>query len=353
MSVELQLRDAETLNLTLYSSSNHSSLHLHPPEEGEEEEEKERDDEGQRKAFYCCLPVPPTSESANQSRCLLWLANQTVLTATAKERLLWKRKGRCQDERALCSPCGHCGFTLRLERGEERNGPISFHFRLNWFNLIQTRLLSQSTVESFFSIEQISLNSSSLKSNLSSVTLFPFLSLYCMIRELQYILICCISKAVLILACSLSIRHSNTPRSLKPVIFSSVCAESWISISLPFFHQTFPYSPFLFFSAPICRCVLFLQFCLISVSVCFLLSCAHQEYMSGGSVQSTKGKQTGTVQGLLIKWRCKNLQADKVNCSGCTFRVQMAGKQGTKQHWQSGNWKRGWYIYWQCYGRGF
>ncbi|XP_078020540.1 uncharacterized protein LOC117255593 isoform X2 [Epinephelus lanceolatus] len=92
MSVELQLRDAETLNLTLYSRSNHSSLHLHPPEEGEEEEEKERDDEGQRKAFYCCLPVPPTSESANQSRCLLWLANQTVLTATAKERLLWKRK---------------------------------------------------------------------------------------------------------------------------------------------------------------------------------------------------------------------------------------------------------------------
>lgn len=96
MSVELQLRDAETLNLTLYSRSNHSSLHLHPPEEGEEEEEKERDDEGQRKAFYCCLPVPPTSESANQSRCLLWLANQTVLTATAKERLLWKRKDEWQ-----------------------------------------------------------------------------------------------------------------------------------------------------------------------------------------------------------------------------------------------------------------
>ncbi|XP_034714854.1 uncharacterized protein si:dkey-192k22.2 isoform X2 [Etheostoma cragini] len=85
-SVELQLRDAETLNLTLYGSSNHSSLHLHPPEE-----EKEEDDKGQRKAFYCCLPVVPTSESTNQSRCLLWLANQTLLTETAKKRLPWKR----------------------------------------------------------------------------------------------------------------------------------------------------------------------------------------------------------------------------------------------------------------------
>ncbi|XP_042341008.1 uncharacterized protein si:dkey-192k22.2 [Plectropomus leopardus] len=120
VSVELQLRDEETLNLTLYGRNNQSFLHLHPPEEGEEEEDK-KDDEGQRTAFYCCLPVPPTSESANQSRCLLWLANQTVLTATAKEKLPWKRtqKGRCQDERALCSPHGHCGFTRRLERGEE------------------------------------------------------------------------------------------------------------------------------------------------------------------------------------------------------------------------------------------
>ncbi|XP_032393726.1 uncharacterized protein LOC116703188 isoform X2 [Etheostoma spectabile] len=85
-SVELQLRDAETLNLTLYGSSNHSSLHLHPPEE-----EKEEDDKGQKKAFYCCLPVVPTSESTNQSRCLLWLANQTLLTETAKKKLPWKR----------------------------------------------------------------------------------------------------------------------------------------------------------------------------------------------------------------------------------------------------------------------
>ncbi|XP_069553570.1 uncharacterized protein [Brachyistius frenatus] len=84
VSVELQLSDAETLNLTLYGHSNHSSLHLHPPEE-------EGDDEGPREAFYCCLPLQLASEPTNQSHCLLWLANQTVLTATAKEKLPWKR----------------------------------------------------------------------------------------------------------------------------------------------------------------------------------------------------------------------------------------------------------------------
>ncbi|KAM7419198.1 hypothetical protein PAMA_016356 [Pampus argenteus] len=93
MSVELRLQDAESLNLTLYSHSNHSSLHLHPPEEEEEEEEKrkEKDDKGQKEAFYCCLPILPASESTNHSRCLLWIANQTILTATAKEKLPWKR----------------------------------------------------------------------------------------------------------------------------------------------------------------------------------------------------------------------------------------------------------------------
>ncbi|XP_042253338.1 uncharacterized protein LOC121886952 isoform X2 [Thunnus maccoyii] len=92
ISVELQLEDAESLYLTLYGRNNHSSLHLHPPEEEEEEEEekKKKDDEGQREVFYCCLPVPPTSEPANHSRCLLWLANQTALNATAKEKLPWK-----------------------------------------------------------------------------------------------------------------------------------------------------------------------------------------------------------------------------------------------------------------------
>lgn len=76
---------------------------------------------------------------------------------------------------SLFPVCGQCGFTLRLERRgdnkRQRNWPISFHLRLNWFNLIQTRLLSQSTVESSFSIEQISLNSPSLDSSLSFATL--------------------------------------------------------------------------------------------------------------------------------------------------------------------------------------
>ncbi|XP_040001352.1 uncharacterized protein LOC120799908 isoform X2 [Xiphias gladius] len=90
VSVELHLGNEDTLNLTLYGHSNYSSLDLHPPEEQEEEEDKKKGDEGQ-KAFYCCLPVLPTSESANQSRCLLWLANQTVSTAAAKEKLPWKR----------------------------------------------------------------------------------------------------------------------------------------------------------------------------------------------------------------------------------------------------------------------
>ncbi|XP_073323427.1 uncharacterized protein [Pagrus major] len=92
VSVELQLTVAETLNLTLYGLNNQSSLHLHPLEEEEDEkEEKQMDGVGQSETFYCCLPASPTSESANQSHCLLWLANQTVLNATAKEKLPWKR----------------------------------------------------------------------------------------------------------------------------------------------------------------------------------------------------------------------------------------------------------------------
>nr|XP_020497532.1 uncharacterized protein LOC109989961 [Labrus bergylta] len=91
VSVEFQLRQEETLNLTLYGHNNLSSLHLHPIEGAEEEEEEKDHDEGQLKAFYCCLPVVPKSRSANQSRCLLWLSNQTVLNATAKEELPGKR----------------------------------------------------------------------------------------------------------------------------------------------------------------------------------------------------------------------------------------------------------------------
>ncbi|KAL6110048.1 uncharacterized protein ACO6RY_19210 [Pungitius sinensis] len=87
VSVKLHLSDAETLNLTLYEGSHRSFLHLHPPEE---EEEEGRGGGGLWTAFYCCLPVPPTAESANQRRCLLWLANRTVVTATVQEKLPWK-----------------------------------------------------------------------------------------------------------------------------------------------------------------------------------------------------------------------------------------------------------------------
>lgn len=95
VSVELQLRDAETLNFTLYGHNNDNFLRLRPPEEEEveveEEEIKKTDDEGLRKAFYCCFPGPSTSESANQSRCLLWLSNQTVLNATTNKELPLER----------------------------------------------------------------------------------------------------------------------------------------------------------------------------------------------------------------------------------------------------------------------
>lgn len=66
------------------------------------------DDDKPMEAFYCCLPPLPTSKSSNQSRCLLWLSNQTVLTGTAKEKLPWKRtrRGWCCHQTAvcLCSP---------------------------------------------------------------------------------------------------------------------------------------------------------------------------------------------------------------------------------------------------------
>lgn len=163
VSAELHLPNAETLNLTLYGRSNHSSLHLYPPEDEEEEEENKGGDEGQRKAFYCCLPFLPNSESPNQSRCLLWFTNQTVWNSTAKEKLPWKRtqKGWCQADGAglLWSPRGKCGFTVRWkgeERGDNRrqgNWPLSFHF-------IPSCPLSQSTMESFFLIEEISFSSS-------------------------------------------------------------------------------------------------------------------------------------------------------------------------------------------------
>ncbi|KAM4603605.1 uncharacterized protein ACJ7VT_018283 [Polymixia lowei] len=88
VSVEVHLGETGSKNLTLHGLLNHSSLHLHPPP-AEEEEEKEMDT-GQR-AFYCCFTTPPTSKQTNHSLCLLHLPNQTVLTATEKEKLPWKR----------------------------------------------------------------------------------------------------------------------------------------------------------------------------------------------------------------------------------------------------------------------
>ncbi|XP_056265787.1 uncharacterized protein LOC130190411 isoform X2 [Pseudoliparis swirei] len=116
VSVELQLSDAETLNLTLYSGSNHSSLHLHPPGEDEEEEEEGSEDEGQRRVFYCCLPVPPAAESANPRHCLLWLANRMVWSATAQEKLPWKRSQR---ENPAVLPLGYAVTGQQLNDGED------------------------------------------------------------------------------------------------------------------------------------------------------------------------------------------------------------------------------------------
>ncbi|CAN9510422.1 unnamed protein product [Ophioblennius macclurei] len=100
VSVALQLSDAETLTLTLFGRRSRNSLHLRPLDE---EEEDAGGDGGQKEAFLCCRPLPPSSESSNQSRCLLWLANQTALIATAKEKLPWERTHR--DE-------WHCAFRV-------------------------------------------------------------------------------------------------------------------------------------------------------------------------------------------------------------------------------------------------
>ncbi|MEQ2250227.1 hypothetical protein ILYODFUR_037738 [Ilyodon furcidens] len=147
------------MNLTLYGHSNHSFLYLQPPEEVEDQV---GDDADQEEAFYWCLPLIPTSNSTNQSHCLLWLANQTVLTGTETERLPWQRadKGWCQDEGDvfLSSPCGN----------NERQGNKSgyFYFTSN----------SQSSLDSF------------LKSSV-----FP-LPLHCLIfPRPNYILRLCIS----------------------------------------------------------------------------------------------------------------------------------------------------------------
>ena len=100
------------------------------------------------------------------------------------------------------------------------------------------------------------------------MTLFLFLSLYCKIRELQFILIYCFSGAPLILAPLPSIQLSNTPPSLKQqpshifqcvCVCVCVCVIKWISIKHCYFCQIsaelFHTLPYWFLSAWICSCI--------------------------------------------------------------------------------------------------
>ncbi|XP_008315174.1 uncharacterized protein LOC103383704 isoform X2 [Cynoglossus semilaevis] len=94
VSVELQLDEAQTLNLTFQGDSHYGNLVLYSAEQPEADEEDGGETDERPKVFYCCAPVPPTSESASQGRCLLWLTNQTLFTTTAEEKLPWKRQER-------------------------------------------------------------------------------------------------------------------------------------------------------------------------------------------------------------------------------------------------------------------
>ncbi|XP_072239946.1 uncharacterized protein [Leuresthes tenuis] len=139
VSVKIQINSAETLNLTLYGHSNHSSLHLHPPEE---EKGEKGDDEGQREAFYCCLSLLPISKSANHSRCLLWFANQTVLTETAKEKLPWKRTQKENPKKPKTRPIDYNCSRQNLNESEKQTDIVTSKdstLKLNrfdfWFGL--------------------------------------------------------------------------------------------------------------------------------------------------------------------------------------------------------------------------
>ncbi|XP_068176808.1 uncharacterized protein [Antennarius striatus] len=91
VSVELHLRDTDSLNLNFYGLKNQKYIHLYPPEAANvEEEEKKMNSDTQNEAFFCCLPVLSTSESVSQSCCLLWIDNKTAFAATIKEKLPWK-----------------------------------------------------------------------------------------------------------------------------------------------------------------------------------------------------------------------------------------------------------------------
>ncbi|XP_061586126.1 uncharacterized protein LOC133451170 isoform X2 [Cololabis saira] len=125
VSVEFQLNSTEYSNLTLYGHGNHSSLHLHPPEDEEREmgdDDDDDDDDSQREAFFCCLPLLPAATSSNRSQCLLWLANQTLLTATLKEKLPWKLTDK---EKPKVRPAVYDINRQLLKDGEKQTNVVS------------------------------------------------------------------------------------------------------------------------------------------------------------------------------------------------------------------------------------
>lgn len=95
-SLELQFRDAEALNLTLWGLWNHNTLHLRPPEEEHGDEGWNVEEDGsETEAFYCCSPGPMTSGSVARGLCLLRLFNRTALRGAAHKRPLPAEKGGC------------------------------------------------------------------------------------------------------------------------------------------------------------------------------------------------------------------------------------------------------------------
>lgn len=91
VSLELRLRDAEALNVTLWGLSNHSSLHLHPPEGAEEQRWEVKEAGGETGAFYCCYPG-----ATSKGLCLLRLFNQTALRGTENNQPLLAEEGGVQ-----------------------------------------------------------------------------------------------------------------------------------------------------------------------------------------------------------------------------------------------------------------
>lgn len=88
VSLELRLRDAEALNVTLWGLGNHSSLHLHPPGGAEERRREAEEAGGQTGAFYCCYPG-----ATPKGLCLLRLFNQTALRGTENNQPLLPEEG--------------------------------------------------------------------------------------------------------------------------------------------------------------------------------------------------------------------------------------------------------------------